>query len=68
MHERWCRINLLLCVLPGRTNLTGAFPNSKNVALHRPTWNILVVRDAVPPPEVSPEFQELVSVGATRAD
>ena len=22
MHERWCRINLLLCVLPGRTNLT----------------------------------------------
>ena len=38
----------------------GAFPNLRNVALHRPSWNILVVRDIVAPPEVSPEFQAMV--------
>ena len=38
----------------------GAFPNLRNVALHRPSWNILVVRDIVAPPEVSPEFRAMV--------
>ena len=38
----------------------GAFPNLRNVALHRPSWNILVVRDIVAPPEVEPEFQAMV--------
>ena len=38
----------------------GAFPNLRNVALHRPSWNILVVRDIVAPPEVSPEYRAMV--------
>ena len=32
----------------------GEFPNLKNIALHRPSWNILVCRDVVAPPEVRP--------------
>lgn len=38
----------------------GQFPNLKNVALHRPSWNILVCRDIIAPPEVSEEFREMV--------
>ena len=38
----------------------GQFPNLKNIALHRPSWNILVCRDVVAPPEVSDEFKEMV--------
>lgn len=30
----------------------GQFPNLKNIALHRPSWNILVCRDVSPPQEV----------------
>jgi hypothetical protein len=36
------------------------FPNAKAVALHRPSWDILVVRDVAPPPPVRAEFQEMV--------
>jgi hypothetical protein len=39
----------------------GDFPNAKNVALHRPSWEILVVKDVSPPPPVAPEFAEMVA-------
>ena len=41
-------------------DLPEGFPNLKNTALHRPSWEILVVKDPVPPPPVSPEFAAMV--------
>ena len=37
------------------------FPSKRSIAMGRPAWDTLVVRDTTPPPPVEPEFEAVVT-------